>query len=200
MDLRICRICEKPFDIDSLPPNIRVVDTDDSHFTFIEKKGYGACHVLMTSAHSAERITPPDEVKYEVRPAPVVQVAPPQAPTNKEPHEPGPETITEIEAEQQVTFDELAEAQSSEPYIVEPEGDGPVEATVFKFDGNYGNGLARVEPEFRKPHQHVVRVDRQNVVTFGELRVGTRIRCVVGPTIQGFSTNEALEIEIFQEN
>jgi hypothetical protein len=82
---------------------------------------------------------------------------------------------------------------------VEPEAGEFVEAIVTKFDAAYGDGLALIEPEFRRPHKHVLRVSCQRVITYGNLRCGARMRCRVGEKLPGTSTREALEIQIFQE-
>jgi hypothetical protein len=71
---------------------------------------------------------------------------------------------------------------------------------VTKFDAAYGDGMALVEPEFRQPHKHVLQINRQRVITYGNLRVGARIRCRVGDKLPGTSTHEATQIQIFREN
>jgi hypothetical protein len=190
MDLRICRICEKQFDIDSLPLDIRVVDSDDSHFTFIEKKGYGACHVLMRSAYSAERIEQMDEVKCEVR-----QVEPKP-----------PESIIEdfVESAEPILVSEIIESEQlavSLEDLVEPEA----EPSVEEFDGyieevnsEYGSGFIRVVWQQRQDFTKVV-FDSKDVVTEGEIKVGKMVRFQVAPPDPGRTMHRAREIKIYQD-
>ena len=192
-DIRVCRICDGQFDIDSLPPDIRVVDTDDSHFTFIEKRGYGACHVLMRSAYSAERIEPKDEVRHEVRPV---------EPKTSEQPDILEQLFQDAEpaVQQPITVEEIVEAHS-EPPSVESE----VEPTVEEFDGHvevvnseYGSGFIRVVWQQRQDFTKVV-FDKKDVVTEGEIKVGKMVRFQIAPPDPGRTMHRAKEIKIYQD-
>jgi hypothetical protein len=190
----LCRICNQIIDISA--PAIVIVD-DGNPMVVMQR--FGAAHVLATARETEEFLDSAEhEAVYEVRRA-------------------TPEILVEeiLAPEQPIMVEEIVEAHSSGLYAVEPapaieeaEAVSPatepdveiVEAIVTAFSDEFGDGRASVEPEFRRPHKHVLAVSRKNVVTYGNLRVGTRIRCLVGEIPPGFSTHEALEIQIFQES
>jgi hypothetical protein len=74
-----------------------------------------------------------------------------------------------------------------------------VEAIVASFD-QHGRGVARITRKFRRDGFVVIRIDRKDVVTEGELYEGRLIRCRVAPPDPDGTLYNAREIEIYQDS
>ena len=199
-DIRVCKFCDRQFDIDNLSSSVRVIDTDESHFTFIDNGGYGACHVMLKAAQSAERIEPAEGVEYEVRvPDRVAIVA---------------EEI--VEAEQPTAVEEILAAHA-ESLAVEPEPETESASLAaepdFKIDygveidarirdlprrkDGYGFAVASHLPPSKSPS--FVWFD-EDIETMGTIYLGSLIRAIVTEPDAGYTLPRLRNIRIYQEN
>ena len=108
-----------------------------------------------------------------------------------EPRAPAPE---EIESPiNQTVCDVLAVVECENEPIPEI-----VDAIVASFDEE-GHGIARITRRFKRKGFAVIRIDRKDVISEGELHEGRLIRCRVAPPDPDGSLYNAREIEIYQE-
>jgi hypothetical protein len=200
-DIRVCSICGLQFDKDSLPPDIRIVEDNDLHFTFLTERGYGVCHTLMSAVRSAEQSERVEDAEYKVRVP-----------------EPGSSEATIegiIESEQPINFDEIF-ATPAEPLVVEseaePESASSETDTEFAIDYGVeidarvvdvprrqgGYGFAEMPDRFRHKSPSFVWF-HEDIETVGTIRSGSLIRAVITEPDAGYTFPRLRNIRIYQE-
>ncbi len=111
-----------------------------------------------------------------------------------------PETPPEF-SEQTLTEQEVGEVLADLHEAEVPEAgqleEGFVDAAVIQFDSGYGNGMAEIVKKYRRRKRHFLMVDRRDVVTLGNLKVGATIRCKIGEPDPGYRVPRGRQIEIY---
>jgi len=175
-----CRICEQDFD-----------EIPNTAFMVGGKGPYRMYRFQDGTIHDIRRFSVGSLDKLEV-----VSVAPVTEKLPVSTLSPPIETLMEVDA-----IEESSIAEPNVEEIQDPPGEW-VDAICTKYERSYGDGMLKMEPQFRRrgdsPRCWLV-FRASDIVTFGQIKIGSRVHCLVSEPDYLGGCPRAKEVQIYME-